>query len=121
MPAELCWVAAMSDNELRRESTEADEDEEHPYQPTVDSKAEELKDKWILYPGRGPNDVVVSGPMLSNAGPGRFMPSRRAAYAAMVQKYGKERVVLMERQSRGRWSFLIKNLKVQGPVDASTV
>ncbi len=63
------------------------------------------------YPTRGPLDVVVSGPLRGGWGPGRWMPSRQAAFTRMVNKYGAQRVVRVPAVA-GRWAFLIKKLRV---------
>lgn len=80
--------------------------------PTCDHSSLNLENNLgaITYSTRGPSDVVLSGPVVGGWGPGRYFRSRRLAFAAMREKYGPERVI-PTRQNKGRWSFLIKNLR----------
>lgn len=79
--------------------------------PTVDSGRElETGERFVDYTDRGPRDVVLSGPVLGGWGPGRYHRSRRVAYGYLVSKHGEDGVRPMP-QSKGRWSFLVKNLK----------
>lgn len=66
----------------------------------------------VAYSTRGPRDVVISGPVAScdPRGRGTRHRTRAAARAAMIARYGEDRVVEMP-QNYGRWSFLIKNLR----------
>lgn len=82
--------------------------------PTLDSSSRALEsgDRPVTYVDRGPLDVVISGPVVGGWGPGRFHRSRRAAFSFVVEKYGAERV-MPTKQSTGRWSFLIRNLKAK--------
>lgn len=66
--------------------------------------------QWVDYSDRGPRDVVLSGPVTAGWGPGRWHKNRRIAYWVATQRYGAERVK-PTRQTEGRWSFLIKNLR----------
>lgn len=66
---------------------------------------------YVNYVVRGPRDVVLSGPVRAGWGPGRYYRSRRVAYFAMAEKYGAERVKFLDGTTRGRWAYLIKNLK----------
>jgi hypothetical protein len=96
------------DNELPEEP--AIETEEYAAIPWCDTPADELGNQWVDYSDRGPRDVVLSGPIIGGWGPGRWQKNRRIAYWFCVEKYGAERVK-PTRQSTGRWSFLIKNLR----------
>ena len=81
--------------------------------PTCDSSPQSMEsgsNQLIDYSTRGPRDVVLSGPVAGGWGPGRYHRSRRVAYHVLRDKFGAERIVPM-RQSKGRWSFLVKNLK----------
>lgn len=82
--------------------------------PTLDSNSRALEsgERSVTYVDRGPLDVVISGPVVGGWGPGRFHRSRRAAFSFVAEKYGAERV-MPTKQSVGRWSFLIKNLKAK--------
>lgn len=70
----------------------------------------EAPTSWVAYSDRGPNDVVLSGPVIGGWGPGRWHQNRRIAFGWAIRKYGIDRVVATP-QSNGRWSVLIKNLK----------
>jgi hypothetical protein len=89
----------------------AEEPDWIPLQPGADTKGEDLAARKVEYSCRGPRDVVLSGPVLAGWGPGRYFNSRRAAYTWARAKYGPDRVQRV-RYTRGRWAFLIKNLKV---------
>jgi hypothetical protein len=89
---------------------ELDMPEEYPLLPWCDSSNDEFGSRWVDYDDRGPRDVVISGPVTGGWGPGRWHTNRRIAYWRCVGKYGVDRVKQL-RQSEGRWSFLIKNLK----------
>lgn len=84
--------------------------------PTCDSSPQSMEsgsNQLIEYSTRGPNDVVLSGPVVGGWGPGRYHRSRRVAYHVLRDKFGADRVT-PTRQVKGRWSFLIKNLKAGG-------
>lgn len=66
---------------------------------------------YVNYTLRGPRDVVLSGPILGGWGPGRYYSSRRVAYFALVERFGENRVQFVDGLTRGRWGYLIKNLK----------
>lgn len=83
-----------------------------PLRPGADTKEAEIGVREVEYSCRGPRDVVLSGPVLAGWGPGRYFNSRRAAYAWAITKYGKQRVQ-RTRYTRGRWAFLIKNLRAE--------
>lgn len=87
-----------------------DDPEIYPMVPWLDASDSDFDSRWVDYCDRGPRDVVVSGPVLGGWGPGRWHKNRRVAYWRMVLKYGEDRVK-PTRQSQGRWSFLIKNLR----------
>lgn len=87
-----------------------DDVESYPLIPWCDSTDAEFGARWVDYSDRGPRDVVVSGPITGGWGPGRWHRNRRVAYWRLVELYGADRVKQL-RQSQGRWSFLIKNLR----------
>jgi CTP-dependent riboflavin kinase len=60
---------------------------------------------------RGPNDVVLSGPVIGGWGPGRYFRSKALAKRYLELKYGAERVRSTGGWTRGRWAYLIKDLK----------
>lgn len=105
---------ALGDLEDATDEDEAVDLEDVPvgFIPTLDSSSAELENgtRFVEYVTRGPNDVVLSGPIVGGWGPGRYYRNRRLALTALTEKYGEGRVIAT-RQSRGRWSFLIKNLK----------
>ncbi len=92
------------------EIADLDDPEAYPLIPGCDTPADEFGARWVEYYDRGPRDVVVSGPVTGGWGPGRWHKNRRVAYWRLVGKYGADRVKLTK-QSQGRWSFLIKNLR----------
>lgn len=61
------------------------------------------------YSTRGPNDVVISGPIGAARGPGRAFESQEAALAWAREKYGEDRVTLLKKDAP-RWAILVKNL-----------
>src|SRR5690349_4946433 len=89
---------------------DSEEEEDLPLIPWCDTPEREFGERWVDYHDRGPLDVVLSGPITGGWGPNRWFPNRRHAYAWCVKQYGADRVKQM-RQSHGRWSFLIKNLR----------
>lgn len=100
----------LADTEATEGEPELDND--YPLIPWCDTPDAELGARWVDYSDRGPRDVVVSGPITGGWGPGRWQKNRRYAYWRLVEKYGEDRVKPMK-QSIGRWSFLIKNLKAE--------
>lgn len=82
-------------------------------EPTIDTLVADLEaaTSWVAYSDRGASDVVLSGPVIGGWGPGRWHQNRRIAFWWAIKKYGAHRVVATP-QSTGRWSVLIKNLKV---------
>lgn len=86
--------------------------EDLTFVPTCDhgAGAVEANNGAISYSTRSPRDVILSGPVVGGWGPGRYHRSRRVAFAALKEKYGEARVV-PTRQVKGRWSFLVKNLR----------
>lgn len=66
---------------------------------------------YVEYDVRGPRDVVLSGPVIGGWGPGRFHRNRRIAYFVLAEKYGEGRVRRLDGVTRGRWAYLIKNLR----------
>lgn len=109
----------MSTTEYLPESTEEandDEPELEEVQPTVLTYQVALENSaldgyYAEASFRGPNDAIVSGPVAGGWGPGRWMPSKMVAYGWAMRKYGEDRVKWLPRSTRGRWAFLIKNLK----------
>ena len=91
-----------------------DNPEQYPLIPWCDTSDDEFGARWVDYTDRGPNDVVLSGPIIGGWGPGRWHKNRRIAYWCLVDKFGAD-CVKQTRQSEGRWSFLIKNLRVSAP------
>lgn len=87
-----------------------DDEDTYPLLPWCDSTDDEFGTRWVDYSDRGPNDVVLSGPVIGGWGGGRWHKNRRVAYWRLAGQFGEDRVKQM-RQSQGRWSFLIKNLK----------
>lgn len=102
-------LAELSTEEVDVE--ELDNPELYPLIPWCDTSDDEFGLRWVDYSDRGPNDVVLSGPITGGWGPGRWHKNRRVAYWRLVDKYGADRVKQM-RQSEGRWGFLIKNLRL---------
>ena len=92
------------------EDFDLDDPNMYPLKPGCDSLDKEFNERWVDYSPRGPRDVILSGPVLAGWGPGRYFSNRRAAYMWALTKYGKERVSRV-RYTRGRWAFLIKNLR----------
>lgn len=92
-------------------------EEEHVTEPTCDLNGSQLKEadlsQYYKQACRGPDDVVVSGPITKGWGPGQFMRSRATAYRYCCGKYGRDRVKFV-RVSAGRWGYLIKDLKTKG-------
>jgi hypothetical protein len=96
---------------------ETEPEEPQGFIPTVDSDLSDFSDntKYVDYSTRGPNDVVLSGPIVGGWGPGRFHRNRATAYKWCCDNYGVDRVKRGEKwEQAGRWSFLIKNLKTEG-------
>jgi hypothetical protein len=103
------------DAELLLDEVDGDDDSnEHPLIPWCDTTDDEFGARWVDYVDRGPRDVVVSGPVTGGWGPGRWHKNRRIAYWRLVGKFGADRVK-PTKQSQGRWSFLIKNLRQNEP------
>lgn len=88
-------------------------------QPTVDLSpdevaklaAEDPQGRFYTRALRGPNDVVLSGPVIGGWGPGRYHRSKAVAKEFLEKKYGEDRVRPVGGWTRGRWAYLIKNLK----------
>lgn len=96
--------------DLELDNEALDDPEVYPLIPWCDTSDDEFGYRWVDYVDRGPSDVVLSGPVTGGWGPGRWHSNRRVAYWRLVGKFGADRVK-QTRQSEGRWSFLIKNLK----------
>ena len=81
--------------------------------PTIDTKQRILEDWLLVYPHtqRGPNDVVISGPVIGGWGPGRYFRNRRLAIQHYIEKYGHARVGMVGGKTKGRWAVLIRNLR----------
>lgn len=95
--------------ELEEDFSDYDEVE-----PTIDATDEQvagLDERFYTKGMRGPRDVVLSGPVMGGWGPGRYFRSKRTAYRYLVMKYGHENVRFLRGSTRGRWSYLIRNLK----------
>lgn len=107
-----------ADDFLATEEMEEDDPETYPMVPWCDSTDDDFGTRWVDYVDRGPNDVVLSGPVIGGWGPGRWHKNRRIAYWRLVDKFGADRVKQL-RQSQGRWSFLIKNLRLAGDTGQS--
>jgi hypothetical protein len=102
---------------------EADDFEETPLkestQPTADMTPDEVaklsqedpQGRFYTRALRGPNDVVLSGPIFQGWGPGRYHRSKTVAKEFLEKKYGVERVRPIAGWTRGRWAYLIKDLK----------
>lgn len=90
-----------------------DDPEIYPLVPTVDTTRREFQDRFVHYAGVGPNDAVLSGPVIGGWGPGRYHQSRRQAREWLEARFGRERVRETEGISRGRWSFVIRDLKIR--------
>lgn len=94
----------------------ADETEElEPLVPSGDTPPAELGSRFVEYGDRGPRDVILSGPVRGGAGPGRYHPSRRAAWEYAVAKYGVNRVRRLEQDCFKRWALIVKNLRQETP------
>lgn len=100
------------EEEVALEVDSNDDTNEYPLIPWCDTTDDEFGNRWVDYVDRGPRDVVVSGPVTGGWGPGRWSKNRRVAYWRLVGKYGANRVK-PTKQSQGRWSFLIKNLRAE--------
>lgn len=89
-----------------------DETTEDEFQPGIDTDPREFEHKSVDYSSdKGPNDLVVSGPVIGGWGPGRYFQNRRQALRHYEDKYGENKVHLSHRQSHGRWSVVIKDKK----------
>lgn len=88
-------------------------------QPTIDlspdevSKlvAEDPQGRFYTRALRGEHDVVLSGPVIGGWGPGRYFRSKALAKRYLELKYGAERVRPAGGWTRGRWAYLIKDLR----------
>lgn len=76
------------------------------WEPTADATDTDFGN-FVHYSDRADTDFVVSGPLQSGWGPGRWFPSRALAQAWALEKYGPANVKLVK-QSLGRWSFLVR-------------
>lgn len=88
-------------------------------QPTVDTSPELLaamvsedpQGRFYTKALRGPRDVVLSGPIIGGWGPGRYHQSKALALRYLRLKFGDERVRVLPGWTRGRWAYLIKDLR----------
>ncbi len=107
--------------------TAYEEEDTLPITPTIDTTQKDLEQREVAYTSlsqRTDRDVVLSGPIIGGWGPGRYFQNRGRAHDFMVAKYGAGRVVELDGKTRGRWSFLIKDLRagasrLKGAKDAS--
>lgn len=60
---------------------------------------------------RGVRDVILSGPVGDALGTGRRFATKEEALYWAVDKYGEDRVKLLDYEGASRWAVLIKNLK----------
>lgn len=97
-------IAAPEDGDL-------DDPEIYPMVPGIDTGISDFRDRFVDYNLRGLLDVVLSGPVIGGWGPGRYFRSRRLARAWCEAKYGAGRVKNVEGFTKGRWAFLIKNMR----------
>lgn len=110
-PYDIGYPGDIDDEEAAEEGEGMDEVDGGGWLPTLDSGPDlDSGARFVDYTDRGPRDVVLSGPVLGGWGPGRYHRSRRVAYTYLVDLHGESRVKVMS-QSKGRWSFLVKNLK----------
>lgn len=86
----------------------------YPMKVTCDTTSKEFLDRFVDYNLRGKNDVVLSGPVISGWGPGKYYQNRMIAFKALAAKFGEHRVRFTEKNTSGRWSFVVKNLKTEG-------
>lgn len=101
------WVKAF---DVLKESTE----------PTIDTDPDSLAQMSAVDPNgrfytkamRGARDVVLSGPILGGWGPGRYHRSKAVALEWLRTKFGQERVRVLPGWTKGRWAYLIKDLRV---------
>jgi len=85
-------------------------------EPTIDTDPKELAEadlasRFYTKMLRGAGDVVLSGPVIGGWGPGRYFRSKRLAKRYLSMKYGVDRVQRLPGRQKGRWAYLIKNLK----------
>ena len=85
------------------ESGDWEDLEELPQVPTID-----YLPPVVDYSARGPDDFVVSGPLVGSDGPGRRFDSKREAYIWAIQKYGRARVTVID-AGEVRWACLIRS------------
>lgn len=81
--------------------------------PDCDATAQQvmrISDGYYRRASRGPNDVMISGPLAGLNGPGRRMPTRWDAWRWCEEKYGKDRLIF-PRQTEGRWCVIVKGLR----------
>lgn len=67
------------------------------------------------YSDRGPFDVVISGPVGKkidkSKAPGRWFATPWDALTWAEEKYGRDRVKLLNLEESARWAILVKNLR----------
>ena len=73
-----------------------------PAVPTIDTLP-----PLVDYSSRGPNDFVVSGPLVKGNGPGRLFGDELKAFNWAAGKYGQSRVS-RSYGGENRWAVLIK-------------
>ncbi len=87
-------------------------------QPTIDLSPDEVsrlvsedpQGRFYTRALRGPGDVVLSGPVIGGWGPGRYFRSKAMARRYLELKY-PGRVRPAGGWTRGRWAYLVKDLK----------
>lgn len=84
-----------------------------PLEPTIDTNEKEFADRFVEYPHtrRSDRDVILSGPVIGGWGPGRYHQNRALARQHLIEKYGADRVRTIGRYIRGRWAFMVLNLR----------
>jgi hypothetical protein len=64
---------------------------------------------------RGPRDVVISGPVGKKVdgskSPGRWFATPWDALTWAEEKYGRDKVKLLNLEESARWAVLVKNLR----------
>lgn len=103
-PSELAEVGGLE--------KDYDDPKIYPLLPGVSTTRKEFADRFVDYSARGPDDMVLSGPIVGGHGPGRYFRNKALAKRYLILKFGAGRVRELERFTYGRWAFLIKNLRL---------
>ena len=80
--------------------------------PTCNLEDDEVEEAEWEYSDRAPGDWVISGPLPSGSGPGRWFPNWAAAERWARSFYGdrlRGPVREAKRDDANRWAFVIKN------------